>query len=89
MKDTPSEMRIYNNTPFTVEEIEKMSFIGTTVSLWRQRNVKLYAHPTDETLVVSSGLTFAKDMHVYAVEKRQMWATALEYIAHGRVYVSG
>jgi len=84
-KSAPS---VYNRSGFTQEEIDKLNFLGVTISKWRQRNIKLYQHPTDETKVISVGEAIDNSMIVIALEDKLSYATALDYIAHGKVYMS-
>ena len=65
-----------------------MTVIGATVSKWRERNITLLEHPLDPGKVISVGVTFDGRMTVIAEEPRTAWATALAYIASGKVYVS-
>lgn len=81
-------MRIVNNTPYTLGAIAALPLLGYTASQWRQRRIALYEHPTDTTLLVSCGTTFDGGMQVIATEPRSAWTTALDYIAHGQVYIS-
>ena len=80
--------KVYNNTSLTLDEVNALPLIGKTVSNWRQRNIELRQHPSDGTLLVSVGTTFDEKMVVIAIEKRTDWTTALDYIKHGKVYVS-
>lgn len=91
-KTTPApkspETVFHNNTPFSLEEIRSFKVIGTTINGWRQRNVALIQHPTEPDKVISRGTTFDRRMCVISVEDKSQWATALDYIAHGKVYRS-
>ena len=82
------ENRIYNNTTFTAEEISAMKLLGYTINGWRQRNIALLQHPTDFEQVVLVGTTFDGLMTVISSGPKVAWATALDYIAHGKVYRS-
>lgn len=80
---------VFNRTGFTLESVRALPLLGRAVSKWRQRNIELYQHPTDENLVVSVGTTFDGKMMVVADdETKDSWATALEYAGRGKVYVS-
>jgi YD repeat-containing protein len=81
-------MEIYNRTNLTSGEVICLPVIGCTVSKWRGRLVTLREHPTDPSRVISEGVTFDGSMKVIADEERSQWATALDYIARGRVYSS-
>jgi hypothetical protein len=87
MKTTITK-KTHNNTKFTIDEINALPKIGETVNNWRQRNVVLRQHPANETMLVSIGVTFDGMMTVISEEPRDGWATALDYIAHGKIYVS-
>jgi hypothetical protein len=39
-------------------------------------------------LLISVGTTFDQSRRVVAIEARKAFATALDYIAHGKVYTS-
>lgn len=78
----------HNNTPWDVAYCRSLEYIGRTINQWRGRVVDLYAHPTDETFLVSIGVTFDFTMQVLAVEARAAWAVALDSIAHGNVYTA-
>lgn len=80
-------MKTHNSTCFSDEEIAKLKLIGRVVNNWRQRNVNLYEHPSDPNSLISEGITFDGQMRVICDESRQEWATALDYIAHGKVFV--
>lgn len=84
----PPPPTVYNNTTFKVEEIASFKLLGMTKSMWRGRNIALYQHPTEADKVVSHGTTFDKKMIVIAVDNKSDWKTALDYIAHGKVYIS-
>jgi hypothetical protein len=77
-----------NENPWSLEEIEQFPYLGHTVSRWRKRHIDLYAHPSDATMLISVGRSWNTQQTVIATEPRSAWATALDYIAHGRVYVS-
>ena len=82
-------METHNHTPWTPMHImETFTYIGHTASDWRQRSIALYEHPTDPALLISFGTTYDRTMQVIAIEPRSAWATALDYIAHGKVYRS-
>jgi hypothetical protein len=90
-KTTQPTTTVHNNTPFSLDEIAKFAVLGETVNKWRQRNITLYQHPTETDMVVSVGTIFGQldySMTVIAVEPKDAWATALDYAAHGKVYVS-
>lgn len=80
--------KVYNNTTYSKEVIEQLPLIGETVSKWRQRNIKLLKHPNDETRLISVGTNFDNSQTVVSDDDRKDWATALDYIAHGKVYVA-
>jgi len=85
----PQRAEVHNHTPWSLAEIEtSFPYLGRTVNNWRGRGVALYAHPSDQTALVSVGVTFNGLMTVVAVEPRSDWTTALDYIQHGKVYVS-
>ena len=77
-----------NNTGFTPELIGTLPVIGQTVNTWRQRVVELREHPVDPDRLITVGYAFAGNMTVVADEPRSSWTTALDYIAHGKVYTS-
>ena len=87
-KARTAAQQVHNHTPYTLDTIQALPLLGHTISTWRQRRTHLYAHPPDTTLLVSSGVTFAGSMRVLAVEPRSTYETALDYIAHGKVYIS-
>ena len=76
-----------NNTDLSPADIAALPVIGKTVNNWRQRNITLHAHPTDPTRLVSVGVTFDGAVTVVCDESRDEWRVALDYIAHGKVYV--
>jgi hypothetical protein len=82
------KVETFNRTPFTMEQIQTFPIVATTVSKWRERNICLHQHPTEEDSVVSVGTKFDGLMIVAAVEKKTDWTTALDYAKHGKVYVS-
>ena len=81
-------MKIFNHTSFSQSTIESFSYLGFTVSKWRQRNIKLYQHPTEPQTVISVGTTFDNEMMVIAAEPKSGWQTALDYAGRGEIYVS-
>lgn len=83
----PVVNQTFNCTEFTKEQIASLEFIGNTVNNYSNRNIRLYVHPTNPDNVISIGTTFNGEMTVIADETRLAWATALDYIAHGKVYV--
>lgn len=83
----PVANQTFNRTEFSKEQIASLEFIGNTVNNWSNRNIKLYVHPTNPDNVISIGTTFDGGMTVIADETRLAWATALDYIVHGKVYV--
>jgi hypothetical protein len=80
--------KIYNNTPYDADTLAALPVLGETVSLWRKRRITLYAHPSDADRLISIGHTFDGRMIVIAEELRDAWHNALDYIAHGKTYVS-
>lgn len=81
-------MKIHNNTQFTLEQVERFKRIGETINKWRGRRITLYEHPEFPDHVISDGITFDNSMRVICQEPRTDWTTALDYIAHGKVYIS-
>ena len=84
-------MKTFNNTDFPMSKIMALPIIGNTISKWRQRTIQLREHPTDRSRLISLGKSFVKSPNqqmVIADEERSAWATALEYIANGKVYIS-
>jgi hypothetical protein len=81
-------MITHNHTPWPYEDIQKFPYLGAMINNWRERNVALFAHPTDETLLVSVGITFDTTMCVVAVEPRKAFAVALDYSARGKTYTA-
>ena len=84
----PQPPQVYNHSGIPTEDVTKLQLIGCTVNKWRGRNIALYQHPTEADKVVSHGTTFDKKMIVIAVDNKSDWKTALDYIAHGKVYTS-
>lgn len=84
---TKPEPKTFNNTSLTEDQIIQLKLIGRTVNNWRGRNINLLEHPSDPDRVISVGITFDGLMTVICDDERQAWATALDYIAHGKVYV--
>ena len=80
-------MKTHNNTIYTESEIGAMPELGQTRSNWRQRHVVLRQSPRAGH-VVSVGVTFDQTMRVISEESVDMWRTALEYAANGKVYES-
>lgn len=78
----------YNNTTFAESVLTDLTLIGLTVSRWRQREIALYAHPTDPNRIISVGTTFDGKIVVIADEEKADYLTALEYIRRGKVYTS-
>jgi hypothetical protein len=83
----PNKPQVFNNTSHTQEQIEAMLYLGQTISEWRQREILLYQAPNPDN-VVSVGTTFDGAMTVISEDPKSAWATALDYIAHGKVYTS-
>lgn len=69
-------------------QIGTFPLLGETVNKWRQRNILLYAHPSEAQSLVSVGTTFDGALTVAAVEPRESWIVALDYASRGKVYVS-
>lgn len=68
--------KIFNNTKF--EDIEQkieslLHEIKRGKTMWRQRDVVLYEHPTDPDRLISDGLTFNGTMRVISDEKKSDW----------------
>lgn len=80
--------KVHNHTHYTLAEIRTFPKLGTTVNKWRGRNIDLYQHPSRADHVISVGITFDGEMTVVVSEPKTDWATALDYAAHGKVYVS-
>ncbi len=76
-----------NNTVYTEAQIKAMPELGQTKSNWRQRHIVLRQSPRTG-FVVSIGVTFDQTMRVISEEPVEMWKTALEYAANGKVYES-
>ena len=66
-------MEIYNHTNLSIHEIELLPIIGIVKNLWRQRDITIYKHPTDEKMVISDGITFDKRMRVICEDPRVDW----------------
>ena len=81
-------MSTHNHTPYSETEIAALHQLGTTRSLWRQREILLYQHPTDAALLITVGTTFDRTMRVIVVECKTAYATALEYAHYGKIYIS-
>lgn len=81
-------MKTQNNTSFPVQEIEKFPVLGKTVNKWRQRNITLYAHPSNPDRLISVGITFDGTRTIICDEEKKQWTVALEYASLGKVYVS-
>ncbi len=88
MAKKTAEVQVINNTKFSLDVIKELSYIGMTVNKWRGRNIKLYKHPTDEDRLVSGGCTFDGSKIIICDEERKDYATALDYILHGKNYTS-
>ena len=84
----PQPPQVYNHSGILTEDVTKLQLIGCTVNKWRGRNIALYQHPTEEDKVVAHGTTFDNKMIVITADLKSEWAVALDYIAHGKVYVS-
>jgi hypothetical protein len=67
----------HNNTPFTIEQVNRLPLLATVKSNWRGRNVRLLEHPGDDRMVVSDGITFDLRKRVICEEPREAWADAL------------
>lgn len=84
-------VNVANNCPEVVKDeadCKRLAYIGRTVNKWRGRTIALYQHPTLPDHVISVGRTFDGALVVIASELKSDWATALDYIEHGQVYVS-
>lgn len=84
-------MKIYNNTQFPLDQINSLPLIGFTVNKWRNRNIRLLQHPTDKDRIISHAQTIVghqTPMQVICDDLLSDWEVALDYIAHGKVYIS-
>ena len=68
---------IHNRTPFTADEIREFTVLKYVRNEWRQRNITLYQHPTEEDKIVSAGLSFDQTQVVVCVETKEEWAREL------------
>lgn len=82
-----TEPTIHNRTSLSLSEIEKLPLLASTVSKWRNRNIKLYQHPDQPDHVISVGLTFDKRSIICVVETKSTWHLALEYAERGKLYI--
>ena len=80
--------KIHNHTPYTLAEINTFPLLGRTINKWRGRNINLYTHPELTDHVISVGTTFDGEVTVIVAEPKTDWEVALDYAAHGKVYVS-
>ena len=68
----------FNHTELSLDEVAQLAVLKTGRNLWRQRNIRLYQHPHDASLVISDGIAFDGSMRVIAVETRDDWARELD-----------
>jgi hypothetical protein len=65
--------KVYNHTKFTQEEIQNFPLLFTVKNKWRQRNVSIYKHPTDEKSVILVGFNFDGSKMVVVEEDKECW----------------
>ena len=75
-------MKTYNNTQFDPDQFASEEPLKIVCNNWRQRTIRLYAHPTDTDRVVSVGVSFDLSTRVVADESRSEWARELESRSH-------
>ena len=78
-----------NNTTFAIAQISSFEPIFTVHNEWRQREVTVYKHPTDENKVVSVGIPFGCGINsaIICEENVSEWKGHLdENRETGRVY---
>ena len=81
-------MITHNKTPWDeLTILDQFAYLGYMKNLWRQRDVCLYDHPSEPDQLVTIGYAHDGSVRVIVVEPRSAYATALEYIAHGKVYI--
>jgi hypothetical protein len=82
------DLKVYNNTNLSLEELDQLKLIGITFNNWRQRKIRLLEHPNNPERLISDGTSFDHEMRVIADEPRSAWARELLAIEQGRVHVS-
>ena len=70
-------MQVYNRTKYSESDVNGFTEIKRGRNNWRGRNIRLYAHPEDDSRIVSDGITFDGSMRVIADETRADWAREL------------
>jgi hypothetical protein len=86
-KKQEKKPEVCNNTPLSLDQVAALPILGRTRNNWRQRDIVLHAHPTDGERLISVGTTFDGMLTVIGDEPKSDWAIALDYAAHGKVYV--
>jgi len=81
-------MEVFNRTTLSEDDVNELTKLGFTVNKWRKRTITLYQHPTIEDHVISVGVSFDQTFTVVADEPKDVWATALDYAAQGKIYTS-
>lgn len=56
-----------------IEEAEKLKVITSFTNTWRQRFVKIYEHPTDNTRVITIGLPLVGGTPILCDEERGLY----------------
>lgn len=57
----------------------KLTKLGTYRNAWRERDVTLYAHPTDETKVISVGVGIHDKQEIVCEEDRSSYRRQLVF----------
>ena len=70
-------MRICNTTNYTLDDIQSRPLLKCVQSNWRQRNIRLYEHPTPGH-VFSVGITFDESLCVVCEELYSDWHRELK-----------
>lgn len=70
--------KVYNDTGYALDDLEKLPTIFTVDSRWRQRNVVVKKHPDKAGRLITIGYTWDNKEVLVADEPETVWAREME-----------
>jgi len=77
-KGSPTVRKVHNNTGLPLETIEALTVLFTVTNKWRERNIRVYKHPTLPGKLISVGVSFDLRTTTVCEETEDQWQYELD-----------